>query len=235
MAEISYHIATQKRPVPVVEHRLRALPSRTNMGSVMTNSIVSNSPEAWKPVVGWEKLYEVSSTGRVRSLDRTVATRNRWGRMVRTYRGQMLTPHPAGGGYPHVMLYRDGKAKNAFVHTLVARAFLGPRPKGFQVNHRDLDKSNNVVSNLEYVSAIDNMAHAYNNDAIPVPRGEKHCHAKLNRKDVEEILLRLSSGESQYSIAADYEVRRSAISKISCGNAWKHVPRPKSMRQPDAV
>ena len=99
--------------------------------------------EEWRPVVGYEGLYEVSNTGRVRSVDRYVKTC--YG-SYRLHKGKVLSPGIRPDGYLVVSLqYRMFR-----VHRLVAEAFL-PNPDNLpQVNHKDEDKSNNRVDNLEW-------------------------------------------------------------------------------------
>lgn len=99
--------------------------------------------EIWRPVVGYEGLYEVSSYGRVRSLDR-YDSRNRF------RKGRILKLSDNGRGYLIVGLHSNNKVKNFLVHRLVAEAFL-PNPENLtEVNHKDEDKSNNCVDNLEW-------------------------------------------------------------------------------------
>ena len=98
--------------------------------------------ETWKSVVGYEGLYEVSDLGRVKSL---------W-----YGREKILKPQKDGWGYPHVILCKDGKKKTLKVHRLVAEAFI-PNPNNLAtVNHKDEVKTNNIVSNLEWMSQQDN-------------------------------------------------------------------------------
>ena len=102
--------------------------------------------EEWRPVVGYEGLYEVSNTGRVRSVDRYVKTC--YG-SYRLHKGKVLSPGIRPDGYLVVSLqYRMFR-----VHRIVAEAFL-PNPDNLpQVNHKDEDKSNNRVDNLEWCTA----------------------------------------------------------------------------------
>ena len=102
--------------------------------------------EKWRPVEGYEGLYEVSNTGRVRSVDRYVKTC--YG-SYRLHKGKVLSPGIRPDGYLVVSLqYRMFR-----VHRLVAEAFL-PNPDNLpQVNHKDEDKSNNRVDNLEWCTA----------------------------------------------------------------------------------
>lgn len=111
--------------------------------------------EVWKPIKGYEGLYEVSNLGRVKSLDR-VATATRKGVQFEVpIKGKMLTPMNVRHGYLAVQLYGRGghktrNMKEARVHRLVAETFV-PNPDNFpEVNHKDENKSNNRADNLEW-------------------------------------------------------------------------------------
>lgn len=111
--------------------------------------------EVWRPVKEFEGYYEVSNYGNVRSVDRWVIRGN-----GRNYlkRGNIISMHKRNNGYFQVSLNREGTHKNAYVHRLVAQAFL-PNPNNLPcVNHKDEDKSNNRASNLEWCT------HKYNNN-----------------------------------------------------------------------
>lgn len=110
---------------------------------------MNKSKEIWKDIQGFEEFYQVSNLGRVRSLYK---------------RGVILTPQINNRGYYFVMLYKDGKYHHALVHRLVAMAFIPNELKLPQVNHKDEDKSNNVVDNLEWCTNLYN--NLYNGKAI---------------------------------------------------------------------
>lgn len=112
-------------------------------------------PEIWKPVPGWEGAYEVSDCGRVRSVDRVVEN----SRGVRQrLKGRILKHGHTAYGYPYVNLCRDNSPVSREVHALVAAAFIGPRPDGYQVCHNDGDPLNNQAENLRYDSAKGNQS-----------------------------------------------------------------------------
>lgn len=105
--------------------------------------------EAWKAIDGYDGLYEVSNTGLVRSLNYN-----------HTGRAKILKLGNNGLGYLAVNLCKDGIHKRMLVHRLVAEAFV-PNPQNLEtVNHRDEDKTNNNVSNLEWLSRTDNLAYS---------------------------------------------------------------------------
>ena len=103
--------------------------------------------EIWKAVRYYEGLYEVSNYGRVRSLERIVIDKNG---KCKTVHGKFLTQHDNGRGYLFVNLYKNDKCKREYVHRLVALAFIENPNKLPQVNHKDEDKQNNYVENLEW-------------------------------------------------------------------------------------
>lgn len=104
-----------------------------------------SSFEVWKDIEGFEGLYQVSNMGRVRSLDR----KDKNGQFRN---GRVLADKHNNRGYHTVALHRDGNTKYRFVHRLVAETFI-PNLDGLpEINHKDEDKTNNTVSNLEWCS-----------------------------------------------------------------------------------
>lgn len=112
--------------------------------------------EEWRPVKGFEGLYEVSSTGKVRSLDRTVKDKN--GKRVRKFRGRELKDVCANTGYHHVSLHKNSERDvRRQVQALVAEAFLEDSWfEGAQVDHIDGIRANNYVDNLRWVTPREN-------------------------------------------------------------------------------
>ena len=107
--------------------------------------------EEWRAIEGYEGLYEVSSLGRVRSIPHKFSFPNN--------KDGILACSMASG-YKHVVLSKKGKSKGFLVHRLVASAFL-IKPRGRkQVNHKDENKLNNAVSNLEWVTPRQNLEHS---------------------------------------------------------------------------
>lgn len=109
--------------------------------------------EVWKDVVGYEGLYQVSSQGRVKSLDRKDCRGNR-------IKGKIIKPLPINSGYLMVHLRnREGERKGKLVHRIVAEAFLIALKNETQVDHIDENKVNNRVDNLRWVTPKVNTNH----------------------------------------------------------------------------
>lgn len=142
--------------------------------------------EQWRPVLGYEGLYEVSSMGKVRSVDREVF--NKANGTYSTIKGYDRKLDFVGKKYAQIGLNKNSKCKKFLIHRLVAIAFI-PNPLGkSEVNHIDHDKHNNCAENLEWVSRSENAGHAkkmgrYSN----MPRGESRPNAILTREAVEHI------------------------------------------------
>jgi len=162
------------------------------------------SPEIWRPVVdpGFLGRYEASNFGRIRST--------RLGRIaIRTTLNST--------GYPAVMLYCQYKVKFASVHRLVAAAFLGPSV--LWVNHKNGNKLDNRIDNLEYVTAKQNAHHAQRIGLYR--RGEQHGRAKLTTPDV--MFIR-GCDVGATTLARQYGVTDSTIKAIRAKRIWKHLP-----------
>ena len=124
--------------------------------------------EQWKPVYGYEGIYEVSDLGRVRSVDRI----DFGGRKLK---GAYLSHNVHGESNRHtVMLYRDGKRRRVQVHVLVLEAFVSPRPDGMLGLHWDDDRHNNRLSNLRWGSKSENGVDAVRNKRLFATR-KTHC------------------------------------------------------------
>lgn len=157
-------------------------------------------PEDWKPVVGYEGLYEVSNTGKVRSLTRTYV--NSRGQ-TRVAVGKVLTPdekktkNVTSNMYQRVTLTSNGKSKHKSIHRLVAEAFVpNESAERNQINHIDCDKTNNNVDNLEWCTSKENIMHSVSHGLAKPnpPKGENAVFSKLSNRDVREMRQTYDSG-----------------------------------------
>lgn len=109
----------------------------------------------WKPVVGYEGLYEISNTGLLKRLTRTFKLKNR----NCTYHGSIHKPAKTKLGYFMAKLSKNDVCKHVFIHRIVAEAFIGPS-NGLFINHKNGIKTDNRVENLEWCTKKENSIHA---------------------------------------------------------------------------
>lgn len=115
--------------------------------------------ENWKPVVGYEGYYEVSDLGRVRRVERLVKAGIKHNE-YRTTRSRILKQNQKRNGYLAVDLSKENIVKTIAVHKLVAKAFIPEQEGRTEVNHKNCDKTDNRVENLEWVTPRENKDHA---------------------------------------------------------------------------
>ena len=145
--------------------------------------------EIWKDIEGYKGYYMVSNLGRVKSVERTVLD-NRG--CYRTIPGKILKPSNNGKGYLFVTLRKDCRSKWYYVHQLVAQAFL-ENPLGYkELNHKNEEKSDNNVNNLEWCSRSYNLS--YNGRAKKAGKkaGKKVSEKLRGRKLSEEHIKKMS-------------------------------------------
>jgi hypothetical protein len=125
--------------------------------------------------------------------------------------------------YWAVKLWVSGKCKHIHVHRLLAITFIdNPENKPF-VNHKDGDKLNCCVSNLEWVTRQENVDHAMENDLVPAMIGVNNGRALLTDNQVKEIYFSLLDGESSVVLAKLYGVEQTTIGNIKRRRLWKHI------------
>jgi NUMOD4 motif/HNH endonuclease len=172
--------------------------------------------EIWKRINGYEE-YEISNLGRVKSFkhDR---------------KGKIMKPK-FSGEYLAVTLCADGQQERKTIHRLVAEHFI-PNPSGLPwVNHKDGNKLNNKVTNLEWVTPSENNNHAYKIGLKKGVKGEKHGRSKLNEIDVITIYhLAKSEVIPIKKIANKFGVTFQTVSDIKLEKRWKHLTNPQAER-----
>lgn len=110
--------------------------------------------EEWRQIEGYEGYYEVSNLGRVRSVDRIITDKNG---VKYKKNGHISSLINKDNGYMYISLNKNGKRKNHYVHRLVANAFI-PNPQNKTcVNHKDYNRKNNSVDNLEWCTQEENI------------------------------------------------------------------------------
>lgn len=133
--------------------------------------------EMWKDIVGYEGMYQVSSAGRIRSVDRIIVYSN--GR-AHYYTGKILNGFVKPDGYMAVDLYRYGKKKKFYVHRLVAEHFVKNKDclHNNEVNHIDENKLNNSADNLEWCTSSENKLHGTCIERANKTRKRRHTGEK---------------------------------------------------------
>jgi len=163
----------------------------------------------------WKRLpecdaYEVSSLGAVRRVKPGKGTRAM----------RPIKPSEDAGGRMVFNISVDGKTKQMKVHRAVASAFLGEQPDGCEVAHLDGNQRNNSISNLAYVTAVENNGHKVMHGTQPV--GEKVWCAKLTADDAKAI--RAQYPDLSYAkLAEKYNVSVGSIVQVVKRRSWKHI------------
>lgn len=181
--------------------------------------------EHWEPVPvdGFED-YEVSSFGQVRSLDRVVLYSD--GRK-RFFSGKILALDDSNlNGYIQVKLCRGSEGRQGFeVHTLVLLAHVGPRPDGMEACHDNGIKRDNYAWNLRWDTPSNNQKDRQKHGTFKPfgKRGEEQHLSKLTEEIVKECRRRYAAGETQQSLADEFDVAQTSMSALLLRKTWKHV------------
>ena len=182
--------------------------------------------EIWKDIVGYEGLYQVSNLGRVKSLKRRVYAGR--GKMRWQYERILSDKKENGNGYKIVNLFKNGKGKNKYIHRLVAESFLENPNNLPQINHKDENKSNNCVNNLEYCTCQYNCT--YNN--LHIRKGLKNRNNKMSKKiyqlnENNKILKEYPSiSEASRQLNVSFQAISDCLKgkqKHSAGYKWKYA------------
>lgn len=147
--------------------------------------------EEWEDIPGYEGLYQASTHGRIRSYDKYVKCR---GVGQRFMTGRVLKQFKDRYGYLRISLHKGGKIKTYKVHRLVLTVFDHPPKPGEQCNHKDGDKENIYIENLEWCTAKQNCDHR-DNVLGKHNRGERQGSHVLTDRDVREIRVHLKEGK----------------------------------------
>jgi hypothetical protein len=178
----------------------------------------------WKDIIAYKGLYQVSNTGLVRSLDREVFRAS--GKYIR--KGKILSQGKQRHGYLTVGLTINSKTITYYVHRLVTQAFI-PRylyDRNLDVNHKDSNKENNHINNLEIVTKSANSKHAIENklykpNYYKYGNGEGNPNSKLTEIEVKEILSKyIPYKYPANKLAKEYNVSQSCIEHIINRTSW---------------
>lgn len=174
--------------------------------------------EEWKHISGYEGLYRVSNFGNVMSL----------------YRDKLLRPRRHSGGYMRVHLSKNGESKDFYIHRLVALEFIHNPENKPEVNHKDGNKDNNHVSNLEWSTHSENQKHSFDNGLNKSPKamlgkfGKNHNNSKsvskycLDGNFIEEYGSMLEAERETGIKACGISECCRGNQKTSGGYIWKY-------------
>jgi hypothetical protein len=164
--------------------------------------------EIWKEALGYEGIYSISNFGRVKSF--------------KSKKERILKPSLNGRGYLKVSLSNSNILyKTEKIHRLVAKAFIPNHGDKPQVNHKDGNKLNNNVKNLEWSTELENMTHACENKLVN-NQGKNNGQSKLNDEEVREIKYG-NKGMNHSEIARIYNISRTNVERIRTGKGWSHI------------
>ncbi|MCP4985412.1 MAG: hypothetical protein GY928_04865 [Colwellia sp.] len=176
--------------------------------------------EEWENVEGSNGYYSVSNKGRVRSNTRIILD---YKGQSRKLEGKIINGGITLAGYRQVSLSFNKCIKPYFVHRLTLSSFVPNIENKPQVNHKDGNKLNNTLSNLEWCTCSENTKHAFDNK-LATAKGERNGRHKLKNQEVLQIKAMLIDGKLTHSdIANKYGVHRVTISDISTGKHWSHL------------
>ncbi len=183
-------------------------------GNVLNNSISnlrlktidSIDGEEWKPIEGFETSYAVSNKGRVKTLSRTdTYTRKDTGKECVRYVREMILKLNEKGDYYEVNLFSKGVSEWRRVHRLVAKAFIPNLEADFtEVNHKDGNKHNNCVENLEWVSRKYNVKHSIETGLRPCQKGTNRSPKKVRCIDTSEVFDNIKECSKHFGLSYYY-------------------------------
>ena len=171
--------------------------------------------EIWKDIQGYEGFYQVSNLGKVKSLKRIVK-HNKGGNQ--NIKEKILKQSLTGSGYLTIVLSKNGIKERFLTHRLVCQSFLNNDLTKRTVNHKDCNKLNNELTNLEWMTDSENQIHSLENGIKP--KGSNHANSKLTEQNVIEIR---NSTLSNIDLSKIYKVAHQTISQIRNRKRWKHI------------
>lgn len=181
--------------------------------------------EIWKDIKGYEGIYQASNLGRIKALARTWYsgksgyTKKSKPEQIMKYRLSKNT------NYCLLKLVKAGREKHLYVHRLVAETFI-PNPDNLpEVNHKDGNKENNCVDNLEWVTSKENINHADKNGLRNIS-GSNNWQAKFSEQDIEFIRNNYKPRDKEFgrkALAEKFRCNISVISNIIANKTYKNI------------
>ena len=167
--------------------------------------------EVWKDIPGFEGLYQVSNTGKVKSLN-----------YKHSGLPGIMAPRDNGCGYQYVYIRNtDNKYKSCRVHRLVWETFVGPIPEGLQINHKDENKSNNSLRNLELMTPKQNNNYGTKNIRASLTLSKPIAQIDMVSGEILKEYPSLACAKKEYGGSIGYAAR--GRTKKAYGFKWKYL------------
>lgn len=167
------------------------------------------------PIPGYEGIYEITDHGIITRTSDAKTGGHKSGKVIRHKKHK--------NGYSFISLCKNGDIKDYSVHRLVALAFIPNNEAKPTVNHKDGNKRNNFVGNLEWATFSENITHSFRELGHKGPQGEKCGKSKLTTEQVISIKRERNDGAKCKDLAEKYGVSLKQISVVSRGVQWSHI------------
>lgn len=168
--------------------------------------------EIWKDIPGYEG-YQASSYGRIRSKTRTVERRSKWGEGAWVYKGRILSPSANKKGYLGLSMMINKRTVCRSVHRLVALAFLGECPQGYEVDHINKDRTDNRIENLRWFPIGENRSRGTKGVKLPPYRNRMGNNPRAKKVIVYEEGRIVDTISCAKYISQEYGVNYDAVLK----------------------
>lgn len=163
--------------------------------------------EIWKDIPDYEGVYQVSNLGRIRSLDRYIKR----GKSGFFKEGQIQKLQNNGNGYLYKQLKHEGRYRNFYIHRLVLMVFIGERPDGMVICHKDGDTTSNNLNNLRYDTPLENNIDQFRHG---IEKG------KLSNDDVLKVRKMYKDGYKTKEISEFFNVGKWVVQRINKGENY---------------
>jgi hypothetical protein len=183
--------------------------------------------EIWKDIKGFEKLYQISNIGNVKRLPRK--STNRHGDYILSER--FLSLHVIPNGYKVVVITYNNKQYTKYIHRLIAESFIDNYENKKCVNHKDGNKLNNNISNLEWCTFQENVSHAIRIGLTPQRTSKGNPMRKLEEKQIKYI-FELAEKYTNPELSEIFNVSIETISGILNNKIWGYLNYEKPTKRP---
>lgn len=193
-------------------------PLQMTEGNFMQTELnFTEEQEIWKDIFEFEKMYQISNFGRIKSLTRIIS--NGYGEWE--LKGKILIYGVSQNGYCYVNLSKKGKIYRKSIHRLVAKAFIENTFNHPIINHKDGNPQNNYATNLEWCTYRENTLHAIRIGLMKVYKGADCGRSKLTWEEVKIIRAEKKNRNTVTKFTSMFNVDRSTIYSVIKNKGWK--------------